>query len=136
MFKFENKIRVRYADTDQMGYMYYGNYATFYEVARTDMLRSTGISYKDLEKMGVMMPVVNLECNYKKPAFYDELIRIETVIREKPSVKIKFEYSLYNEKDELINTGSTILVFVDMKTGRPCHPPALFMDKIKQYFEN
>lgn len=136
MFKFENKIRVRYADTDQMGYMYYGNYATFYEVARTDMLRSTGISYKDLEKMGVMMPVVNLECNYKKPAFYDELIRIETVIREKPSVKIKFEYSLYNEKDELINTGSTILVFVDMKTGRPCHPPALFTDKIKQYFEN
>lgn len=136
MFRFENKVRVRYADTDQMGYMYYGNYATFYEVARTDMLRSTGISYKELEKMGVMMPVVNLECNYKKPAFYDELIRIETVIREKPSVKIKFEYSLYNEKDELINTGSTILVFVDMKTGRPCPPPVLFMDKIQQYFKD
>ncbi|MCL7989320.1 acyl-CoA thioesterase [Sphingobacterium sp. lm-10] len=134
MFVFENKIRVRYAETDQMGYMYYGNYATYYEVARTEMLRSTGISYKELEDMGVMMPVVEMQTKYLHPAKYDDLITIKTSIRELPNVRICFEYELYNETGVLLNTGKTLLVFVDMARNRPCRAPEIFMDKIKPYF--
>lgn len=136
MFEYKNQIRVRYADTDQMGYMYYGNYATFYEVARTEMLRHTGIAYKELEEMGIMLPVVELKSRFIKPALYDELITVKTVISKKPTLKISFEYSLYNEKEELINTGNTVLVFVNMKTGRPCHPPTVFLEKISPYFKS
>lgn len=135
MFIFENKIRIRYAETDQMGYMYYGNYAAFYEESRTEMLRSTGITYKELENMGVMMPVIELNCKYIKPAFYDELITIKTVIREKPGIRINFDHELYNEKGELINIGMTKLVFVDMQKNRPCLPPKLFQDKMKPFFD-
>lgn len=134
MFEFENQIRVRYADTDQMGYMYYGNYATFYEVARTEMLRSTGISYSELENMGVMLPVIELQSKFIKPALYDDLITIKTKIATKPGIRINFEHELYNEKDELINTGVAKLVFVDMKTKRPCMPPAIFLEKMVTYF--
>lgn len=135
MFTFQNQIRIRYADTDQMGYMYYGNYAAFYEVARTEMLRSTGITYKELEEMGVMMPVIELNCKFIKPAFYDEVITIHTVIRELPSVRINFEHELFNEKGELINKGVAKLVFVNMKTKKPCLPPQIFQDKLLPYFE-
>ncbi|MGY5253527.1 acyl-CoA thioesterase [Sphingobacterium spiritivorum] len=134
MFVFENQLRVRYAETDQMGYMYYGNYAAFYEVARTEMLRSTGISYKELEDMGVMLPVLELNCRFIKPARYDELITIKTTIRTKPGIRLKFEHELYNEAGELINTGSTQLVFVDIKKNKPCMPPAIFQHKMAAYF--
>ncbi|MFD2600147.1 acyl-CoA thioesterase [Sphingobacterium corticis] len=135
MFVFENKIRVRYAETDQMGYMYYGNYASYYEVARTEMFRSTGISYKELEENGVMMPVIEMQTKYLQPAKYDDLITIKTTIRELPSVRICFEYELFNESGVLLNTGKTLLVFVDMKKNRPCRAPDIFMDKIKSYFQ-
>ncbi|WP_270089606.1 acyl-CoA thioesterase [Sphingobacterium sp. SYP-B4668] len=134
MFVFENQLRVRYAETDQMGYMYYGNYAAFYEVARTEMLRSTGISYKELEEMGVMLPVLELNCRYLKPARYDELITIKTKIRVKPSIRLKFEHELFNEAGELINTGSAELVFVDIVKNKPCLPPAIFQEKMSAYF--
>lgn len=134
MFEFINHIRVRYADTDQMGYMYYGNYATFYEVARTEMLRSTGISYSELENMGVMLPVIELQSKFIKPAFYDELITIKTKIATKPGIRINFEHKLYNENDELINTGVAKLVFVDKKTKRPCKPPKIFLEKMATFF--
>lgn len=134
MFVYETKIRVRYGETDQMGYMYYGNYASFYEVARTEMLRSTGISYKELENMGVMLPVVELQTKYIQPAKYDDLITVKTYIRQKPGIRIKFEYELYNEDNVLLNTGMTELVFVDMARNRPCRPPKLFEDKINSYF--
>ncbi len=134
MFVFENHLRVRYAETDQMGYMYYGNYAAFYEVARTEMLRSTGISYKELEEMGVMLPVLELNCRYLKPARYDELITIKTKIRVKPSIRLKFEHELFNEAGELINTGSAELVFVDIVKNKPCLPPAIFQEKMSAYF--
>lgn len=135
MLVFENKFRVRYADTDQMGYMYYGNYATYYEVARTEMLRSTGISYKELEGMGVMLPVTELQSKYLQAAKYDDLITVKTIIRERPSVRIRFEYEMHNEAGTLLNKGETILVFVDMKTGRPCRPPAAFEEKMNDYFD-
>lgn len=134
MFIHEHQVRVRYAETDQMGYVYYGNYAAFYEVARTEMLRQTGMSYKELEEMGVMMPVLEMYTKYLQPAKYDELITIKTTIREKPSIRITFEYEVFNETGTLLNTGTTQLVFVDMKKNRPCRPPEVFMEKMATYF--
>jgi acyl-CoA thioester hydrolase len=136
MFVFETKIRVRYADTDQMGYMYYGNYATFYEVARTEMLRSLDMTYKSMELEGVMMPVFELKSKYIKPAIYDEEIKIKVTIEKKPFVRIIFKYELFNEGNELINIGETTLVFVDMKKNKPCLAPKNFQDKIGIYFSN
>lgn len=134
MFIYEHQLRVRYAETDQMGYVYYGNYAAFYEVARTEMLRQTGMSYKELEEMGVMMPVLEMHTKYLQPAKYDELITIKTTIRERPSIRITFEYEIFNEAGTLLNTGTTQLVFVDMKKNRPCRPPEVFMEKMAAYF--
>lgn len=134
MFEFENTVRVRYAETDQMGYVYYGNYASYYEVARTDMLRSTGYSYRELEELGVMMPVLELKCKYIKPARYDDLLTIKTQVRVKPSVRIVFHYEISNEQGELLNIGETTLVFVDMKKNKPCLPPEAFMAKMEPYF--
>lgn len=134
MFTFETKIRVRYAETDQMGYVYYGNYATFFEVARVEMLRSIGQAYNDLEKQGVMMPVTELFTKYIRPAHYDDLLTVKVVIKELPSVKIRFDYEIYNESEELINFGHTQLVFVDMERNRPCMAPEGFLSKIKTYF--
>lgn len=134
MFSYKHQVRVRYAETDNMGYVYYGNYAAYYEVARTEMLRSTGISYKELEEMGVMLPVIELHCQYIKAAKYDDLITINIYIREKPGIRIKFEYELFNEEGELLNTGSTQLVFVDMERNRPCRPPAIFQEKMAPFF--
>ncbi|WP_312137768.1 thioesterase family protein [Sphingobacterium sp.] len=134
MFSYKHQVRVRYAETDNMGYVYYGNYAAYYEVARTEMLRSTGISYKELEDMGVMLPVIELHSQYIKAAKYDDLITINIYIREKPGIRIKFEYELFNEDGELLNTGSTQLVFVDMERNRPCRPPAIFQEKMAPFF--
>ncbi len=134
MFSFQHQVRVRYAETDKMGYVYYGNYAAYYEVARTEMLRSTGFSYKELEEMGVMMPVIDLHCQFIKAAKYDDLVTIMVYIREKPGIRIKFEYELFNEAGELLNRGSTQLVFVDMEKNRPCKPPQVFQDKLAPYF--
>lgn len=135
MFVHKEKIRVRYAETDQMGYVYYGNYAAYYEVARTEMLRKTGFSYKELEEMGIMMPVLDMNIKYNQPAKYDELLTIKVSIREKPAVRIKFDYEVYDEAGTLLNTGTTQLVFVDMVRNRPCKAPDVFMRKIEPYFD-
>lgn len=135
MFEYSTKLRVRYGETDQMGYMYYGNYAEFYEVGRVEMLRSLGMTYKGMEASGVMMPVLELKCKFLKPARYDEEIRIRVIMDKMPGVKIHFRYELYNEQEELINTGETLLVFVNMQTNRPCMAPADFIDRLKPFFE-
>ncbi len=134
MFSHSTKIRVRYGETDQMGYMYYGNYAQYYEVGRVEMLRSLGMSYSSMEADGIMMPVLELKCKYIKPALYDQEITVKTIIKTLPGVRIFFEYELYNEKDELINIGSTTLVFVDMKKNKPTNPPENFMEKLSVFF--
>ncbi len=134
MFSFETKIRIRYADTDQMGYMYYGNYATMYEVARTEMLRSLGMSYRSMEQDGVMMPVLELKSKYIKPALYDDVITVKVSINEKPGVRIIFKYELFNEDEVLINLGETTLVFVDIERNKPCMAPKNFLQKIETYF--
>ncbi|WP_293310178.1 acyl-CoA thioesterase [Pedobacter sp. UBA5917] len=134
MYSHSTKIRVRYGETDQMGYMYYGNYAQYYEVGRVEMLRSLGMSYSSMEADGIMMPVLELKCKYIKPALYDQEITVKTIIKTLPGIRIFFEYELYNENEELINIGATTLVFVDMKKNKPTNPPENFMEKLSQFF--
>lgn len=133
MYQSETSIRVRYGETDQMGYVYYGFYAMYYEVARVEALRQLGVTYKEIEAMGVIMPVLENKSRYLLPGRYDELLRIVTTIREKPSVRIVFEYEIFNEENKLIHQGETKLAFVDQKTNRPCRPPHK-MEKILEPF--
>ena len=130
----ETKIRVRYADTDRMGYVYYGNYPTYYEVARTEALRQLKSSYKKLEEKGIAMPVHTLNIKYIKPAFYDELITIKTFIKEKPERRMVFQYEVYNENNELLNKADTTLAFVSIETGKPCRAPEWFVKLFDGYF--
>ncbi|SEN49535.1 acyl-CoA thioester hydrolase [bacterium A37T11] len=134
MFVFETKIRVRYAETDQMGYVYYGNYATYYEVARVEMMRSLQTSYKEMEANGIMMPVLELHCRYLKAAKYDENLLIRVRLEKLPTARITFYYELFNEKQELINTGETTLVFINIQRNRPCQAPTHFIERLKTYF--
>jgi len=124
-------IRVRYSETDQMRVVYHGNYAQYFEIGRVEWLRNKGVSYKWMEENGVMLPVVSLTMNYKKPARYDELLTLKTIMKKMSSVKIEFDYELYNEKEELLTTANSILVFVDMKTGKPIAPPAYISELLK-----
>jgi acyl-CoA thioester hydrolase len=132
MREYEFTVRVRYAETDQMGVVYHGNYAQYFEMGRVEWLRNLGVSYKWMEENGVMLPVVSLEMNYKKPARYDDLLRVKTILKSQTSVKIEFDYEIYNEQNQLLTTGYSMLVFVDMKTGRPIAPPKYVSDKIKE----
>ncbi|MDR6967060.1 acyl-CoA thioester hydrolase [Flavobacterium arsenatis] len=125
-------VRVRYAETDQMGVVYHGNYAQYFEMGRVEWLRNMGVSYKWMEENGIMLPVVSLNINYKKPARYDDLLRVKTIYKNQTSVKIEFEYEIYNESNELLTIGSSILVFVDMKTGRPTLPPDYINEKLSR----
>lgn len=135
MFRSETKLRVRYGETDQMAYAYYGQYATYYEVARVEGLRQLGVTYREMEEMGVMMPVLENHSKYFAPARYDDLLRIVTIIREKPGVRIRFEYEIYNESNTLIHQGETLLAFVRKDNGKPCKPPAIMMDLLDQFFK-
>ncbi len=135
MYQSETSIRVRYGETDQMAYVYYGNYAMYYEVGRVESLRQLGVTYKELEASGIIMPVLENHSKFLGPARYDELLRIVTTIREKPTVKINFEYEIFNEQNKLINQGETLLVFVDSKTGRPVRTPAMMSNVLEPFFK-
>ncbi|HLT75673.1 MAG TPA: thioesterase family protein [Ohtaekwangia sp.] len=134
MYQSETTVRVRYAETDQMGYVYYGYYAMYYEVARVESLRKLGLTYREIEDMGVIMPVLENKSRFLAPGRYDELLTIVTTIREKPGVRIKFEYDIYNEQKKLINQGETLLAFVDRKTNRPCRPPRAMEQVLEPFF--
>jgi acyl-CoA thioester hydrolase len=134
MYISETTVRVRYAETDKMGYVYYGNYTQYYEVGRVEAMRSLGTSYKDMEDNGVMLPVYTCNLKYMKPALYDDLLLIKTIIKELPTLKITFDYEIYNQKNELLNTGNTTLVFINMSTNKPCRAPESFIERIKKYF--
>jgi acyl-CoA thioester hydrolase len=135
MYAHETKIRVRYSETDQMGYVYNGNYATYYEIGRTEMLKSLGMNYKKMEESGIMLPLLEMKSKFIKPAYYDQEITIKTVVKELPGIRMYFHYELYNEDRELINLGSTTLVFFDMVKKKPCPPPRYFMDNIVHFFQ-
>lgn len=128
----EYTVRVRYSETDQMGVVYHGNYAAYFEMGRVEWLRNMGVSYKWMEDNGVMLPVVSLTMNYKKPARYDDLITVRTIFKSQTSVKIEFDYEIYNEKQELLTIAHSVLVFVDMKIGRPMLPPDYVLDKTSE----
>lgn len=135
MIKFNTNVRVRYADTDKAGVVYYANYALFYEVGRTELFRSLGLPYSKIEeKYGIVLPVVELISHYHRSARYDDLLNVEVVIPERPTARIKFEYKIFNEEGVLLNDGSTTLVFVDTKTGRPVRAPKEVMALLDEAF--
>ncbi|SEH05388.1 acyl-CoA thioesterase [Candidatus Venteria ishoeyi] len=134
MYSYETKLRVRYSETDKMGYVYYGNYPQYYEVGRVELMRSLGYSYRNLEDMGIMMPVLNLSVRYLRPAFYDDELTIKTIVREMPSSRVRFEYEIYNIDGQMLNTGEAVLGFINSDTRRPMRPPKEILESFKQFF--
>ncbi len=136
MFSSETKIRVRYAETDQMGVVYHSNYFPYFESARTESIRQLGFTYADMEKMGVIMPVVDVHCRYLRPALYDELLTIKTILKELPlHHKVEYHHEVYNEKEELLVTGKIILYFMEAGTMKRTTMPAPLLEKLKPYFD-
>jgi acyl-CoA thioester hydrolase len=134
MYTTEIKIRVRYGETDQMGYAYYGNYAEYFEVARVEALRNLGFSYKKLEEEGIMLPVLSYSVKFIRPVYYDDELTIKVTIPEIPMARIHFNYEVYNEKDELTTLADTTLVFINRKTNKPCPAPQNFLSVLKKFF--
>jgi acyl-CoA thioester hydrolase len=135
MYSFSEKIRVRYGETDQMGYLWHGNYALYCEQARTEMLRHLGFPYSALEKMGIMMPVREMHLKYLQPARYDEVLTVTCTIKQMPAVKLIIEYTIENETGTLLCQVSTMLVFVDAASRRPLRAPQVFTDILRRFFE-
>ncbi|RYD97891.1 MAG: acyl-CoA thioesterase [Sphingobacteriales bacterium] len=136
MYVHETQVRVRYGETDQMGYLYYGNYALYYEVGRTESLRSLGFSYKGLEAVGVMLPVIKLESEYFRPAFYDDLITIRTSLQQLPgTAEITFVSELFNEKGKLLNRGIVTLVFYDRSNKKKILMPTALYEALAPYYQ-
>ncbi|WP_188375325.1 acyl-CoA thioesterase [Winogradskyella haliclonae] len=131
MNKNETQIRVRYGETDQMGVVYHANYASYFEVGRTEWLRQYGITYKSMEENGIMLPVISLNIKYKNSARYDDLLTLKTSLKKMPMASIEFDYELLNDKSELLATGHTVLVFIDMEKNRPTRCPKYLLDKIE-----
>jgi len=135
MIKSETRIRVRYGETDRMGYAYYGVYAQYYEVGRVEAIRQLGFSYKDVEDRGILLPVIEFNVNYKKPALYDDELVLHTLLKAKPTgFRIPFEYECYNSAGVLLNTGKVTLVSVDKATGKPCLLPDWFLVAFDPHF--
>ncbi len=136
MIQHETKLRVRYSETDQMGYCYYGNYAQYFEVARAEMIRSLGLTYRDMEKVhGVLMPVMSLNIRFVRPARYDEELRIVTTLRKLPEQTVTFYSDIYNENDELINGGSVKLGFISANDSKSIPAPDFLLEKLRPYFD-
>jgi acyl-CoA thioester hydrolase len=133
MYSFTHTIRVRYAETDQMGYVYYGNYLTYYEVARVEALRALGVTYKEVEESGILMPVQQASLQYKRPARYDDAIDVTAIVTAMPTARFAFEFEV-KRGEELLNTGAVTLVFVQTETGRPTRAPKVITDLLAPYF--
>jgi len=124
------EFRIRYGETDQMSYAYHGNYAAFFEMGRTEWLRKLGVSYKKMEEDGIMLPVINLNTNYLKPAKYDDVLNLKTTLTKIPTAKIEFTFEVTNQQNELLTTATAVLVFVNMKTNKPTRIPKYLLEKI------
>ncbi|MEI6150891.1 MAG: thioesterase family protein [Chitinophagia bacterium] len=135
MYEFNTQVRVRYAEADPMNVVYYGNYAQYFEVGRVESLRNLGISYKGIEDMGIMLPVVELNIKYLRPAKYDDLLTIKSQIKELPTEhKIIFDQEIYNEEGKLLTIGKVKLYFMDNKLGKRASMPATMLEKLSSYF--
>ena len=136
MLTYKTNIRVRYADTDQMQFVYNGKYLEFFEVGRTELLRSTGLSYKVVEKEGYQLPLVEAHLKYVSAAYYDDILIIESSLKEIPKLKMKLEYKIFRkENDELVTEGYTEHVFINKGTKKPVRPPKFFIDAVKKYLK-
>lgn len=136
MYTCDFQQRIRYGETDQMGYVYYGRYAEFYEIGRTELIRQLGMTYRELESGGIIMPVVRMNIKYNKPACYDELITIRTVLRSLPTARITFHYEIFNEAGDLLNEAECQLVFSDSVSRKPVRPPKNLLSALEPYFNN
>lgn len=135
MIRAETKIRVRYGETDRMGYAYYGIYAQYYEVGRVEAMRKFGFSYREVEERGILMPVVDFSISYRKPAYYDEEITVVTSILTRPGpVRLEFHYQCRNEAGDLLNTGTVTLACIDKNTGKMCRLPDWFEKALDSHF--
>ncbi|HHH50540.1 MAG TPA: acyl-CoA thioesterase [Saprospiraceae bacterium] len=135
MYIHRTKLRVRYSETDKMGYMYYGNYPQYYEVGRAEMMRTVGLTYRDLEeKYQIMMPVVTMNMRFVRPAYYDSLLTIQTTLKKLPEMFITFHMEIFNEAEELINGGTVKLCFVDAKTNKTIRAPKFLIEKLLVHF--
>ena len=136
MYEFNTQVRVRYAEADPMNVVYYGNYAQYFEVGRVESLRNLGISYKGIEDMGIMLPVVELNIKYLRPAKYDDLLTIKSQIKELPTEhKIIFDQEIYNEEGKLLTICKVKLYFMDSKLGKRASMPAVMLEKLSTYFK-
>lgn len=136
MFITETQVRVRYAETDQMGVVYHSNYFLYFESARAESIRQLGITYAGMEKMGIVMPVIDVHCRYLRPAVYDDLLTIKTTLKELPvHHKIIFHHEIINEKKEMLAAGKIILNFMEAKTMKPTSMPAQLLEKLQSYFK-
>ena len=137
MYTSENTIRVRYAETDRMGYVYYGNYAAYFETGRVEALRALGLSYREMEDRGIMLPVLSYQIKYFKPAFFDDTLIIKTTLKELPTgTRLSFHYQMWNDKGIQINEGETTHVFVKIDGGRPITVPQEVIDKLAPFFKS
>lgn len=136
MFSHDHPIRVRYAETDQMGVVHHGSYPLYVEEARTEALRSLGVSYKSVEDLGVAMPVSHMSFDFKKVAHYDDVLTVRTILKEAPQVRIKFYYEIYNQRQELVTEAQVILYFMDRNSGKPVRCPQYLLDLIKPFLNS
>lgn len=134
MFTCDITQRIRYGETDQMGYVYYGRYAEFYEIGRTELMRKLGFAYKELESRGVLLPVVSMSIKYIRPAVYDEQITIRTTLRKMPTARITFHNEIFNQAGDLLNEAECHLVFTDVTTRRPTRPPQDMLLALQPFF--
>lgn len=128
---YEINLRIRYGETDQMGIVYHGNYAQYFEIGRTEWLRNLGLTYKQMEADGIKLPVISLVVNFKKSVGYDEVIKIKTTLKKTPTASIEFDYEIENEKGEIVTTGNTVLAFIDIIRNRPTRCPQHILDKLQ-----
>lgn len=129
----ETKIRVRYGETDKMDFVYHGNYPTYYHAARNDFFREIGLSEKEIEEMGIILPVIDVKMQYFTPAFYDDILTVKTYLKKLSGVKLCFTYDIFNQNDELINKGETTLTFVNNETRKPTRPPKELSEKLSKF---
>jgi len=134
MYSADLEIRVRYGETDRMGYVYYGNYAQYFEVARVEAMRVFGITYKDLEDNGILLPVYEYKVTFLKPAYYDDVLLIKNTIPTLPQARIEFHYQTFNSAREMVNRAQTTLVFIDKESGKPIKAPPFFLEKLQTHF--
>ena len=135
MLTSEVEIRVRYGEVDRMGYLHHGNYALYLEIGRTELIREIGLSYRDMEDQGVLLPVRNLAINYKQAALYDDVVMVRTTLSKRPAVKVIFDYTMHNQQGDLLCDARTTLVFVDAASRKPMRAPAFFNKLMDAYFD-